>query len=146
VEHRGMDKDRIDGAAMQVRHAVIWLDFKEAHVFKFSAEDVRRQRIKAHAPSHKIHQKAGIIGSGHSHDDKTYFASIVEALSGTEGWLVTGPAATKNEFASYVEKHASQLGNQLIGIEAMDHPTDGELLDYARRFFKAADRIRPREE
>jgi stalled ribosome rescue protein Dom34 len=124
-------------------HAVVWLDFKEAHVFLFNAEDVERQRIKAHTPSHKIHQKAGIIGSGHAHDGKDYFNSIIEVLTGTTEWLVTGPAATKNEFASYVEKHAPQLKRRLIGVEAMDHPTDGELLDHARRFFKAADKMLP---
>ena len=124
-------------------HAVVWLDFKEAHVFLFNAEDVERQRIKAHNPSHKIHQKAGIVGSGHAHDGKHYFDGIIEALSGTTEWLVTGPAATKNEFASYVEERAPQLKKKLVGIEAMDHPTDGELLDHARRFFKAADRMRP---
>src|SRR5471030_2807624 len=128
---------------MSHTHAVVWLDFKEAHVFLFNAEDVERQRIKAHNPSHKIHQKAGIVGSGHAHDGKDYFNGIIEALSGTTEWLVTGPAATKNEFASYVEKHAPQLKSQLIGVEAMDHPTDGELLDHARRFFKAADKISP---
>ena len=50
-------------------HAVVWLDFKEAHVFLFNADDVQRERIKAHAPSRKIHQKAGIVGAGHTHDD-----------------------------------------------------------------------------
>ena len=144
-----MEKNHIDGAAAQARHAVVWLDFKEAHVFQFSAEDVKRQRIKANAPARKIHRKAGIVGSGHSHDDKAYFADIIEALSGTNEWLVTGPAATKNEFVSYVEQHAPRLKSQLIGVEAMDHPTDGELLDHARRFFKAADKMqndRVREE
>jgi stalled ribosome rescue protein Dom34 len=126
-------------------HAVVWLDFKEAHVFLFNADDVQRERIKAHAPSRKIHQKAGIVGAGHTHDDNAYFKSIVEALSGTTGWLITGPAATKNELASYVEKHAPQLKSQLTGVEPMDHPTDGQLLAYARRFFKAADKMLPRE-
>jgi stalled ribosome rescue protein Dom34 len=126
-------------------HAVVWLDTKEAHVFQFNAEDVERQRIKAHMPAHKIHQKAGIVGSGHSHDGKEYFAGIVEALAGATEWLVAGPGAAKNEFVSYVEKHAPRLKSQLIGVEPMDHPTDDELLAHARRFFKAADKIQPRE-
>ena len=67
---------------MSHTHAVVWLDTKEAHVFQFNAEDVERQRIKAHMPAHKIHQKAGIVGSGHSHDGKEYFESIVVALAG----------------------------------------------------------------
>ena len=127
---------------MSHTHAVVWLDFKEAHIFLFNADDVERKQIKAHAPSHKVHQKAGVVGSGHTHDDSAYFKSIVEALAGTKGWLVTGPAATKNELASYVEKHAPQLKSQLIGIEPMDHPTDGELVDHARRVFKAADKMK----
>jgi len=28
-------------------------------------------------------------------------------------------------------------------VESADHPTDGELLDFARRYVKAADRMRP---
>ncbi|MEI9900211.1 MAG: hypothetical protein WDN31_08880 [Hyphomicrobium sp.] len=78
-----------DGAPASHTHAVVWLDFKEAHVFLFNAEDVERERIKAHNPSHKIHQKAGIVGSGHAHDGKEYFDGIIAALAGTTEWLVT---------------------------------------------------------
>jgi stalled ribosome rescue protein Dom34 len=124
-------------------HAVVWLDFKEAHVFQFSREDVEHQRIKAHAPFRKIHHKAGSIGAGHAHDDKSYFADILQALEGSTEWLVTGPGGTKNELVSYVETNAPQLKSRLIGVEPMDHPTDGELIDHARRFFKAADRMQP---
>ena len=130
---------------MSHTHAVIWLDTKEAHVFQFNAEDVERQRIKAHSPFRKVHHKAGVIGSGHAHDDKAYFDGIVEALQGAAEWLVTGPGAAKNEFVSYLEKHAPRLESRVIGVEAMDHPTDGELLVHARRFFMAADRMLPRE-
>jgi stalled ribosome rescue protein Dom34 len=130
---------------MSHTHAVVWLDTKEAHVFQFNAEDVERQRIKAHSPFRKVHHKAGVIGSGHTHDDKAYFDNIVEALQGATEWLVTGPGAAKNEFVSYLEKRAPQLTSRVIGIEPMDHPTDGELLVHARRFFMAADRMLPRE-
>jgi len=130
---------------MSHTHAVVWLDTKEAHVFQFNAEDVERQRIKAHSPFRKVHHKAGVIGSGHAHDDKAYFDAIVEALQAATEWLVTGPGAAKTEFVKYVETHAPPLKGRLIGVEAMDHPTDGELLDHARRFFKAADRMLPRE-
>ncbi len=34
-------------------------------------------------------------------------------------------------------------GTSLVGTGAMDNPTDGELLDHARRAFKAIDRKRP---
>ena len=127
---------------MSHTHAVVWLDTREAHVFQFNAEDVERQRIQANTPARRIHQKAGIVGSGHTHDDKAYFGEIVEALTGATEWLVTGPGAAKNEFVTYVEKHAPTLKGQLTGVEPMDHPTDGELLAHARTFFKAADKTR----
>ena len=130
---------------MSHTHAVVWLDTREAHVFQFNAEDVERQRIKANAPARRIHQKAGIVGSGHTHDGKAYFDEIVEALTGATEWLVTGPGAAKNEFVSHVEKHAPRLKSQLAGVEPMEHPTDGALLAHARRFFKAADKMMIRE-
>jgi len=130
---------------MSHTHAVVWLDTREAHVFQFNAEDVERQRIKANTPARRIHQKAGVVGSGHTHDDKAYFEEIVEALTGATEWLVTGPGAAKNEFVAYIEKHAPRLKSHLTGVEAMDHPTDGALLAHARRFFKAADKTMIRE-
>ena len=128
---------------MPHRHAVVWIDYHEAHVFQFNREDVDKQRIKAETPFRKVHHKAGSIGAGHAHDDKAYFHSVVEALSDSDEWLIVGPGATKNELVKHVETHDPQLRKKLIGVEPMDHPTDGELLDHARRFFKAADKIRP---
>ena len=32
---------------------------------------------------------------------------------------------------------------RVVGVESADHPTDGVLLDHARRYFLAADRMRP---
>jgi hypothetical protein len=39
-------------------------------------------------------------------------------------------------------KHPA-IRTHVEGVEKADHPTDGELLDHARRFVKAADRMRP---
>lgn len=128
---------------MSHTHAVVWLDAREAHVFQFNAEDVERQRIKANMPAHKIHQKAGIVGSGHTHDGKEYFDGIIAALAGATEWLVTGPGGLKTEFATYVEKNAPRLKSRLVGVEPMDHPSDGELLEHARRFFKTTDKMKP---
>jgi hypothetical protein len=33
--------------------------------------------------------------------------------------------------------------DKLAGVETVDHPSDGQLLDYARRYFKAADLLTP---
>jgi len=128
---------------MSHSHAVVWMDAKEAHVFQFNAEDVETQRIKAHLPFAKIHHKAGVIGAGHLHLDHHYFDEIAKALDGVQEWLLSGPGAAKDEMRAYLGTHHHELEKKLLAVEPSDHPTDGELLTHARRFFKAADRMRP---
>ena len=65
---------------MSHSHAVVWMDFKEAHVYRFDYADVEKKRIRARNPWRKVHHKAGAIGSGHAHNDKAFFDEIVEGL------------------------------------------------------------------
>ena len=123
---------------MSHTHAVVWLDFKEAHIFLFNAEDVERKQIKAHAPSHKVHQKAGVVGSGHTTTTPTSRASSPLWRAPRAGWSPGRPRPR----TSWRATSRSTLKSQLIGVEPMDHPTDGELVDHARRFFKAADKMK----
>lgn len=127
---------------MSHSHAIVWMDSREAHVFRFSADDVESQHIRAHNPFRKIHHKAGVIGAGHMQLDHRYFSDIAEALDGVEEWLLTGPGAAKNELARHVEEHLPDLKGKLCGMQPSDHPTDGELVDQARRAFKSLDRMR----
>ena len=55
--------------------------------------------------------------------------------------LITGPASAKNELASYIRQENPDLAQRISGVEAMDHPTDGALVAFARKFFKADDRM-----
>jgi hypothetical protein len=34
------------------------------------------------------------------------------------------------------------LEPKIVGVETVDHPTDGQLVAHARRYFHAADRMR----
>ena len=124
-------------------HAIVWMDSKEAHVFRFNADDVERENIKAHSPYRKVHHKAWVIGAGHTAVDISFLDHIVDALRGTEEWLLVGPAQAKQELVRHLDKHLPHVRKTLVGVEAMDHLTDGELLAYARRSFKAIDRLRP---
>ena len=128
---------------MSHSHAIVWMDSKEAHVFQFNVEDVEQQRIKAHLPFRKIHHKAGVIGAGHVHLDHHYFDDIAKALDGVQEWLLSGPGTAKEELHAYLNGKVPGLNGKLLGVEAADHPSDGQLLDHARRFFKAADRLQP---
>jgi len=131
-------------------HAVVWLDFREAKIFLITAEDVEAQRIKAHTPHRQVHHKAQEVGSGHVHDDHKYFDAILAAIADAEAWLIVGPGETKKDFEKYIlEKyragHGEELKQKLVGVESMDHPTDGELLAHARKLLKAHDRMTPHD-
>jgi len=128
---------------MSHSHAVVWMDFKEAHVFRFAPADVHKERIKAHNPYRKVHHKAGSIGAGHAHNDKAFFDEIVAALDGVTEWLLVGPGTAKNDLLRHIDEHVRALKDKLAGVEPMDHPTDGELVAQARTFFKAFDRMHP---
>ena len=127
---------------MSHSHAIVWMDSREAHIFRFSAKDVESRRIRSRSPFRKIHHKAGAIGAGHVPLDHGYFEDIAEALSGVEEWLLTGPGTAKNEMARHVEQHLPELKRSLCGLQPSDHPTDGELVDQARWAFKSIDRMR----
>src|SRR6186997_1705627 len=127
---------------MSHSHAIVWMDSREAHVFRFSADDVEKQRIRSHNPFRKIHHKAGVIGAGHVHLDHGYFADIAEALNGVQEWLLTGPGIAKNELARHIQAHVPELKRTLCGLQTSDHPTDGELVEQARGAFKSIDRMR----
>jgi stalled ribosome rescue protein Dom34 len=123
--------------------AIVWIDSREARVFRFSLDEVERRRIKSRNPFRKVHHKAGAIGAGHAHLDRTYFEDIAAALGGVDEWLLTGPGIAKNEMARHVEQHLPELRRTLCGLQTSDHPTAGELLEQARWAFRRIDRMRP---
>jgi hypothetical protein len=55
--------------------------------------------------------------------------------------LVTGPASAKNERAAYLAHRYPEAAKRVSGVESLDHPSEGQLLALARRFFKADDRM-----
>ena len=128
---------------MPHHHAVVWMDHQEAHVFRFTAEDVHKKRLQAHNPFRKVHHKAGAIGDGHEHGDRAFFDETIAALNDVTEWLLVGPSTARTEFLHHVEAHAPELKKKLVGVEPMDHPTDGELVKHARHFFTAVDRMQP---
>ena len=123
------------------KHAVVWMDSKEAHVFRFTAEDVEKARIRADNPFRKIHHKAGVIGAGHVHLDREFFDHIVEALGTPREWLLLGPGKAKEEFLRYLADHKVPLGEGVVAVEATKHPTDSELLHHANGLFRAIDKM-----
>jgi len=124
-------------------HAVVWIDHHEARVFHFNADEVQREEVRPEHPTRHIHHKANSVGSGHSPEDQNFFSAVVDAIGTASAVLITGPASAKLELVKHIERHPSQLHARVAGVETVDHPSDGELLAHARKFFRAADRMAP---
>ena len=45
------------------------------------------------------------------------------------------------ELIKHIHKHHQDMVPKIVGVEALDHPTDGQLVAYARKYFLAKDRM-----
>lgn len=128
---------------MTHNHCIVWLDHAEARLYSFNRDDVEMSRIRSQNPHKHLHHKAGVIGSGHAGDDKAYFDKVAEALDESKEILVVGPSNAKTALIHHIQAHKPGLAKKIVGTETLDHPTDGQLVAYARKYFRAADRMLP---
>jgi stalled ribosome rescue protein Dom34 len=126
-------------------HAVIWIDHHEARVFHFNPADADKLVIHPHDPTRHIHHKANSIGSGNATEDEDFYHRVVEAVADAGAILITGPANAKTELIKHIHHHDPALMSHIKGIETVDHPTDGELVAHARKYFKAEDLMTPQK-
>lgn len=122
-------------------HAVVWLDHSEAHVMHISPEDIEKSVIHPSKPHQHLHAKSGSVGSGRHAEDKGYYHAIVEALKGAQEILVVGPAQAKLQLIKHIHTHDQHLTDKVVGVETIDHPTDAQLVAYARKYFVAKDQM-----
>jgi stalled ribosome rescue protein Dom34 len=124
-------------------HAVIWIDHHEARVFHVGPMDVDQLVLHPENPTRHIHHKANSIGSGHAAEDHAFLQAVAESIADAGAVLITGPANAKTELVKHIHRHEPKLMNAIVGVETVDHPSDGALVAYARKYFQAADRMRP---
>jgi hypothetical protein len=124
-------------------HAVVWIDHREARIFHFSPTEADQMVIHPHDPTKHIHHKANSIGSGHAAEDQAFLQAVAEAVADAGAILITGPANAKTELVKHIHHHDPKLMNAIAAVETVDHPSDGALLAYARKYFQAADLMKP---
>jgi len=66
---------------------------------------------------------------------------VARAVDGSEEVLVVGPSSAKHEWVEYVHKHDRALEPKIVGVETVDHPTDRQLVAYAKKYFVKSDRM-----
>lgn len=123
-------------------HAIVWIDHTQAHVMHISPGDVEAAIVRPANPHQHLHNKRGVVGTGRAPEDQHFYHEVVETLKGAQEILIVGPASAKLNLVKHIHSHDAQLSDKVVGVESVNHPTDGQLVAYARKYFEAADRLR----
>jgi len=127
---------------MSITHAVVWLDHHEAHVLHFDDAAPENAKIRAHSKHKHLHSKAGTVGSGHTPEDQHYYHEVALALAGSAEILIVGPSGAKLALIKHLHKHDPAIADKIVGVESVDHPSDGQVVAYARHYFAKVDQMR----
>lgn len=104
-------------------------------------DDVEKSIVHPARPHAHLHAKSGAVGSGRQAEDKTYYHAVVEALKGAQEILVVGPAQAKLHLIKHIHAHDHGLADKVVGVETIGHPSDAQIVAYARKYFVAKDRM-----
>ncbi len=120
-------------------HTVIWIDHKEARVMRVHGEVLDKSTVWA--PTHHLHRhsRGANDPAEHPDDAKRFFHELASVLKDAGEILVVGPSTAKLELLKYFHSHAPELVPQVVGVETVDHPSDGQVVAYAKKYFKAHD-------
>ena len=119
-------------------HAIVWIDHSQAKIFHIGLSGGDEIILHPHLPTRQLHHKANSIGSGHAGLDKEFFAQVLNAISDAGEILIIGPASAKTELAKFLRDKHPAVASRIVAVEAADHPSDPEIVAYARQYFKIA--------
>jgi hypothetical protein len=117
-------------------HAVVWTDHQSAQVLHFDAEHVQAQKIRSH--HHYTRQHASGVRTEHE-----FFGEVCNAIDAVAEVLITGSHKAIADFRHYADKHRPHTAARIVGYEVVDHPSEGQLIAAARKYFLAHDRMGP---
>ncbi len=122
-------------------HVVVWLDHNEASVVHISPDDVEKSVVSPATPHRNLHRKRGSVSGNRQPEDQNYYHEVVEALAGATEILIVGPGQAKLGLLKHIHSHDPGIAEKVIGVETVDHPSDAQLVAYARKYFAAKDRL-----
>ncbi|MEQ1769543.1 MAG: translational machinery protein [Devosia sp.] len=112
----------------------VWIDHRTAKIF--TIERNAGDRLSLHGDGLPKHLHSH---SDHVHQmrcpDEAFLNTVAEALAGFKGILIAGPGTARKELAGYLADRHPQIANRVWGVEAMDHPTDAQIVAAAQRYF-----------
>ncbi|MDO8362039.1 MAG: translational machinery protein [Actinomycetota bacterium] len=127
---------------MSYSHAVVWIDHQHATVIDFTFDDQHVVAVEREGGQRKLHRKSGFPGSGKAATDHHFYDEVATALGNASEVLIVGPGNAKVELHHDLQVRHAALAKRVVGVESVDHPSDGALLAHARKYFKRYDALR----
>lgn len=124
-------------------HAVVWIDHHAARILDFNADEANADKVTPKEHAMRKHAQFSGRASWRESEDAAFFDEVAEKLAGAGEILIVGPANAKFGFLKRLQKKHAPIAENVVGIETVDHPTDGQLLNFARAYFRKADRMLP---
>ena len=118
------------------KHVAIWIDHKEARILHVHPDNVEQMTVTDPQHVHHKHPKGSEDVKEHPEDAKRFFHKVVRSVEESKEILLVGPSTAKLDFLRYVHTHYHALEPRIVGIETVDHPTDGQLIAYAKTYFR----------
>lgn len=117
------------------KHTIVWIDHKRARIIRLQAEATDDSTIQG---QHFIQKHRSDSDATKDQPDDTwqFFQRIAHALADAAWTVLVGPAAARLEFLSYVHRHDPRLESKLIVIDSLEHPLDGQIVEYAQQYFR----------
>jgi stalled ribosome rescue protein Dom34 len=125
---------------MEFHRLAVWLDHREARVFHVRADGFSKETIEA--PHRHIHRHPKGEETDKNRDKQRpddahrFFRELALTLADANEILIVGPSTAKLHFLNHVHHHDHGLLPKIVGMETVDHPTDGQLVAYAKKYFK----------
>jgi stalled ribosome rescue protein Dom34 len=124
-------------ATMSFNNSVVWIDHTNAQVIHFDKDASESESLRTHSTHPHPHQRHGDTHANED-DNSRFYDDIAAALKDSAQVLIVGPAEEKTAFMSYLTAKVPAVAEKIKAVETVDHPSNGELLNHARKYFVSA--------
>jgi hypothetical protein len=118
------------------KRAALWIDHTEARICRIDPQEL----ASVSAPS--LHSKQPEEWRSEHSTQRRFFQEIATLLKGTNELLILGASAVKLDFVTFLQKHDPLLESTIVAVEALNHPSDSQLLAHVRHYFRNADTMK----
>jgi len=118
---------------MAFDQVVVWVDRAHAYVRRFDRERVRAEVIRTCAS--EMSNDAQLRDRRQPSGTERYFSDIAEVLKDARAILIVGPGFERLDLLTYLRRHAPEVAQRIVALEPVDHPSEEEMVPWARKHF-----------